>query len=388
MEQHRQMDNERALIMIVDDNIANLKVAKNALTKSYDVFTVLSAAKMFDMLQRNKPSLILLDIDMPDMDGFEVIKLLKAEPGTQDIPVIFLTGRGEPENEVKGLHLGAIDYISKPFSPQILDRRVELHLALANQKEQLKEQAEKLDEHVKEIEHFNKNLQEMVDEKTSEVLRLQNAILRIMADMVENRDDATGGHIWRTQYFLRTLINAVKSMENYKDQTSDWDVDLMLESSQLHDVGKISIPDSILKKPGRLTPEEFEVMKTHVAHGIRIIEHIEEEASSTDFLRYAKIFAGSHHERWDGSGYPNGLAGPDIPLPGRLMAVVDVYDALTSDRPYKRAILHDAAVKIINEGRGSHFDPEIVNLFEKVADQFASSAYSTNSPQAESETDE
>ncbi|MCL1908397.1 MAG: response regulator [Holophagaceae bacterium] len=375
------MDDNRALIMIVDDNIANLKVAKNALAQSYDVFTVLSAAKMFDMLQRNKPSLILLDIDMPEMDGFEVIKLLKAEPSTQDIPVIFLTGRGEPENEVKGLHLGAIDYISKPFSPQILDRRVELHLSLADQKEQLREQAKELDAHVKEIEYFNRNLQEMVDEKTSEILRLQNAILRIMADMVESRDDATGGHIWRTQFFLRALINAIKSMGVYQDQMSDWDVDLMLESSQLHDVGKIAIPDSILKKPGRLTPEEFGIMKTHVAHGIRIIEHIEDEASSTDFLRYAKIFASTHHERWDGSGYPSGLAGHDIPLPGRLMAIVDVYDALTSDRPYKRAISHPEAVKIIHDGSGSHFDPVLVDVLEKIAEQFASPAYSTQYPQ-------
>ena len=371
------MNDERPVIMIVDDNIANLKVAKNALSRVYDVFTVLSAEKLFDMLQRNKPDLILLDIDMPEMNGFEAIKKLKADSSTQEIPVIFLTSREEKETELVGLDLGAIDYISKPILPLNLHKRVELHLTLVSQKRRLEIQTKELDAHVKEIKYFNNNLQRMVDEKTTEVLRLQNAILRTMANMVENRDDATGGHIWRTQFFLRALIDGLIEMKHYRDQTIDWDVDLLIESSQLHDVGKISIPDNILKKPGRLTLEEFEIMKTHVSHGVRIIEHIEKEASSTDFLRYAKIFAGTHHEKWNGGGYPNGLIGESIPLPGRLMAIADVYDALTSDRPYKIAIMHNEAVKIIHEGKGNHFDPILVDVFENVSEQFASSAHST-----------
>ena len=371
------MGGERAVVIVVDDSIANLKVAKNALTQSYDVFTVPSAAKMFGILERNSPHLILLDIDMPDMDGFEVIKILKVNPATRDIPIVFLTARGEPENELKGLALGAIDYISKPFMPQLLHKRVELHITIQVQKRRMEEQAKELEAHVKEIKHFNDNLQQMVEEKTNELLKLQNAIIRGMADMVESRDDATGGHIERTQHFLKAMLDGLESMGLYRDQMREWDVDLMLESSQLHDVGKIAISDSILKKPGRLTPEEFEEMKKHVEFGVGIIERIEAEASGSDFLRYAKILAKTHHEKWNGSGYPDGIAGKDIPLPGRLMAIADVYDALTSDRPYKKAFSHEEAVRIIREGKGSHFDPVLVDVFEHEADRFAESAYST-----------
>jgi putative two-component system response regulator len=370
------MEDERAVVMVVDDNIANLKVAKNALVQSYDVFTVPSAAKMFDLLKRNKPNLILLDIDMPEMDGFDATKNLKDGHDTKDIPVIFLTARGDPENELKGLALGAIDYISKPFMPQLLHKRVELHLTVEAQKHLLEDQAKQLEDHVKEIEHFNKNLQHMVDEKTSEVLKLQNAILRTVADLVESRDDATGGHVERTQNFLKALMDGLIELGIYKEQMSDWDIGLMLESSQLHDVGKIAISDNILKKPGVLTSEEFDDMKKHVTFGINIIERIENEAISADFLRYAKIFVGAHHEKWDGSGYPNGLAGEGIPLAGRLMAIADVYDALTSDRPYKKAFPHEEAVRIIQERSGSHFDPVLVDVFNKVADKFAEYAYS------------
>ena len=373
------MDGERAIVIVVDDNIANLKVAKNALAQFYDVFTVPSVAKMLDILERNKPHLILLDVDMPEMDGFEAISILKANPATQEIPVIFLTGRGEPENEMKGLALGAIDYISKPIVPQILYKRVDLHLTIDAQKHRLEVQAKELESYVQEIQHFNDNLQQMVDEKTNEVLKLQHAILRGMADVVESRDDVTGGHVERTQRFLGAMLDGLEYMELYKEEMQEWDVGLMIESSQLHDIGKIAISDSILKKPGRLTPEEFDEMKKHVVFGVGIIERIEAEVPGSDFLRYAKVLAKTHHEKWDGSGYPDGLAGMDIPLPGRLMAVADVYDALTSDRPYKKAFSHEEAAQIIREGKGSHFDPVLVDVFEQVADLFASFAYSTKS---------
>ncbi|MDR1841287.1 MAG: response regulator [Holophagales bacterium] len=372
------MDDERAIVMVVDDNIANLKVAKNALVQSFNVFTVPSAAKMFDMLERNIPHLILLDIDMPEMDGFDAIKILKAKPITQNIPVVFLTARGDPENELKGLAMGAVDYISKPFMPQLLHKRVELHITVEAQKYRLEEQAKELEARVGEIKHFNENLQQMVDEKTEEVIKLQNAILRSVADMVESRDDATGGHIGRTQHFLKALIDGLDNLGLYRDRMHEWDVNLMLESSQLHDVGKIAISDNILKKPGKLTSEEFDEMKRHVDYGVSIIERIEDEASGADFLKYARVFAGTHHEKWDGSGYPHGLSGEQIPLPGRLMAIADVYDALTSDRPYKKAFPHEEAVRIIREGKGTHFDPILVDVFEKVAAQFAVSAYSSS----------
>ena len=368
------MDDERKIVMIVDDNIANLKIAKNTLAEDYRLFTVPSAAKMFDLLERNTPHLILLDIKMPEMNGFEVIQALKAKTDTRDIPVIFLTSLHDPGSELKGLSLGAVDYISKPIVPQLLRKRVELHLTVAAQRIRLEAQAEELEVQREELQYFNKNLQKMVTEKTGKILELQSAILGIVADLVESRDNATGGHVARTQHGLKTLMDELKDLGLYQEQMQKWDIDLMLLSSQLHDVGKIAIADNILKKPAPLSEEEFAEMKKHAELGVQIIERIGGETSDSNFLTYAKIFAGTHHEKWDGSGYPNGLAGEDIPLSGRLMAIVDVYDALTFDRPYKKAFSHEEAVQIILAGKGSHFDPVLVDVFEHVADRFRDDA--------------
>ena len=364
------MDDARAIVMIVDDDVAILQLVKNALAEWYTVFTMPSVAKMFDLLERNTPHLILLDISMPEMGGFEAIKILKAEPGIRNIPVIFLTSMNDPGSEFEGLSLGAVDYISKPFVPQLLRKRVELHLTVDAQRRRLEAQAEKLELQRKELQHFNENLHTMVMEKTGKILELQSAILGTVADLVESRDSATGGHVARTQYGLKAMIDKLKESGLYQEQMKEWDIDLMLQSSQLHDVGKIAIADSILKKPAPLTREEFEEMKKHAMLGVHIIERIGREAPDSDFLTYAKVFAGTHHERWDGSGYPNGLAGEDIPLPGRLMAIVDVYDALIFNRPYKEAFSHEEAVRIILEGRGRHFDPVLVDVFEQVAGRF------------------
>jgi len=364
----------RAAVMVVDDSLANLRVAKLALMQSYDVFTVPSAAKMFDVLGRSAPRLILLDVDMPGVDGFEAMRALKSGPATRDIPVIFLTAKADPESEMEGLALGATDYISKPFVPQLLLKRVELHLTVESQRRRLEEQAAELGASVMEIQRFNENLQRLVEEKTRDVLKLQNAILRGMADIVEGRDDATGGHIARTQRFLAELIGGLDAMGLYREDMQGWDMDLVIESSQLHDVGKIAVPDSILKKPGPLAKGEFEEMKKHVEHGVGIIERIESEVPGSDFLRYAKVFAKTHHEKWDGSGYPDGLAGGAIPLAGRLMAVADVYDALTSRRPYKAPFPHGEAARIVLGEGGRHFDPTLVEVFGRVADRFALAA--------------
>jgi putative two-component system response regulator len=358
------MTKDRKTIMIVDDNVANLRIAKNSLYDTYDVFTVPSAARMFDLLERNKPELILLDIDMPEMNGYEAIKILKKRPDTRDILIIFLTGKSDSESELEGLSLGAVDYISKPFMPLLLQKRIELHLTVEEQKRTLEAQQA-------ELKNFNDNLKAMVEEKTKKVLELQSAILKTVADLVESRDDITGGHVERTQHGLKMLLDGLDEMGLYTEQRQDWDIDLMLQSSQLHDVGKIAIMDSILNKPGQLTPEEFEEIKKHTTLGVQIIEKIESNTSESEFLKYAKIFAGTHQEKWDGSGYPMGLAGEEIPLQGRLMAIADVYDALVSKRPYKNAFPHEDAVRIILEGRGKHFDPLLVDVFERVADRFA-----------------
>ena len=368
------MDEGRTTVMVVDDNLANLKVAKLALMRAYDVFTVPSAAKMFEVLGRIRPQLILLDIAMPDMGGLDAMRALKSGPATKDIPVVFLTATTDPENELEGLALGAIDYIPKPIVPQLLLKRVELHLTVESQRRRLEEQAATLNANAREIQSLNENLQRLVENKTRDVLKLQNAILRGMADMVEARDGAAGGHISRTQRFIWELINGLEAMDLYRDEMRGWDTNLMLESSQLHDLGKIAVPDSILRKPGALSPQEFEEMKKHVEYGVSIIERIESEVPVSDFLKYAKIFAKTHHEKWDGSGYPHGLAGCGIPLPGRILALADVYDALTSSRPYKDALPHAEAVGVIQGERGRHFDPAIVDAFEHVADWFALAA--------------
>jgi putative two-component system response regulator len=357
------MEKDRKVVMIVDDNIANLKIAKNSLSDVYDVFTVPSAAKMFDLLERNKPELILLDVDMPEMNGYEAIDILKKRPETRDILVIFLTGKSDSESELEGLSLGAVDYISKPFMPPLLKKRIELHLTVKEQSRRLEDQAVKLQK-------FNENLQKMVEEKTGKVVALQRAILKTVADLVESRDDITGGHVERTQHGLKVLIDGLKDLGLYREQMEGWDLDLLLQSSQLHDVGKIAITDSILNKPGRLTQEEFEKIKKHTTIGVQIIEKIEASTPESEFLKYAKIFAATHQEKWDGTGYPMGLAGEEIPLQGRLMAIADVYDALVSPRPYKEALPHEEAVQIILSGKGTHFDPVLIDVFEQVADQF------------------
>jgi putative two-component system response regulator len=293
---------------------------------------------------------------MPEMDGFEAIKVLKGSPETRDIPVIFLTAMNESANELEGLQLGAIDYITKPFSPALLRQRIALHLLLENQK--------------RELQNYNDNLQNMVEAKTKTILKLQNKILAAMAEMVEGRDGTTGDHIANTQRYLTILLSAVINSGIWPEESSGWDMELLAQSSQLHDVGKISIRDSVLKKPGKLTAEEFAEMKEHVRLGIGFIERLEDGEEDSNFLRYAKIFAAFHHEKWDGSGYPRGLSGENIPLLGRMMAIADVYDALTSERPYKKAFSHEEAVRIILEGKGAHFDPALVILFEEVAGLF------------------
>jgi len=347
---------KRKTIFMVDDNLTNLTVGKNALSGKYKVFTIPSGKKLFEMLDRTVPDMILLDIEMPEMNGYDIIKILKDDEKTVNIPVIFLTARSDSGSEYEGLSLGAIDYISKPFSPPLLLKRIEVHMLVEEQK------------HV--LEHYNENLQDMVEEKTRTVIDLQNAILRTVAELVECRDDTTGGHIERTQNYLRILVDALLEDDLYRDEAAGWNLDFLLQSSQLHDVGKIAIKDSILQKPAKLSPEEFDEMKTHTTFGIKVIERIQENTTEATFLEYAKIFASTHHEKWDGSGYPAGLKGDEIPLQGRLMAIADVYDALISERPYKKPFSHEEAVDIITKGSGTHFDPHLVKIFLKHEQDF------------------
>jgi putative two-component system response regulator len=229
-----------------------------------------------------------------------------------------------------------------------------------------------LEKQRQELIQFNNNLQSMVDAKTKRVVELQNAILKTVADMVEYRDNTTGDHIGRTQQLVNVLISSLQEKQIYSKEMENWNFDVLVLSTLLHDVGKIAISDQILKKPGPLTKEEFDEMKKHSSFGVEVIEKIEAEDMESDFLKHAEIFAGTHHEKWDGSGYPLGLKGEKIPLQGRIMAVADVYDALTSARPYKKAFTHEEAIQIIREGRGTHFDPILVDVFLAISDRFKS----------------
>jgi len=350
------MPEDRKKVILVDDNPINLKLARNTLMGKYDVFTVPSAEKLFQLLERTLPDIILLDVMMPGMSGYDAIKILKNDRRTAEIPVIFLTSKADTNSELEGFVQGAVDYVSKPFSPQLLLKRVDVHVLVESQKRELK--------------HVNDNLQRLVDEKTAEILELQDAILKTMSNLVECREDVTGGHVERTERILRLLVEEMMKKNIYREELEAWDLKLFFQSAQLHDVGKIAIRDNILMKPGALTAEEFGEMKLHTTFGEKVIEKIQEGARESVFLTHARIMAGTHHEKWDGSGYPRGLSGANIPLQGRLMAFVDVYDALISERPYKKPYPPEEAIEIIKEGCGVQFDPNLMDIFTVAAQRF------------------
>lgn len=337
-------------IMIIDDNVTNLNIARTALEQQYEVLLFPSGEKALKLFERITPDLILLDVDMPGMNGFEVIKHIKQSSyPVRNVPVIFLTANNNSDSEYDGLNLGAVDYITKPFSFPLLLKRVELHL---------------------QLQQYSRHLEKMVKEKMKVISALQHSIVQVMSDMVERRDGSTGGHLLRTQNYLKILLTEVKNQNIYHNELWDVEEDLYINASQLHDIGKISIPDSILLKAGKLSPEEFRVMKTHAILGEEAIYSAMSNVQETKFLKIAAAFAGSHHERWDGTGYPRALRGQQIPIEGRLMAIADVYDALISERPYKRPLPHETARRIILDGGGTHFDPLLVTVFDKVSEVF------------------
>ncbi|GHV09030.1 two-component system response regulator [Clostridia bacterium] len=338
-------------IFIVDDNQTNLVAAQQALSGTYKTLQITSAARMFALLEKIEPDLILLDIDMPETTGFEAMEQLQNSPKFKAIPVIFLTAANDEATEVRGFELGAVDFISKPFSKPILLKRLETHIG---------------------IDAIVKQRTAEVERHRADNERLKNGIITVLAEVVEERDNVTGGHIYRTQKYLEILLHAVKERGVYAQQTANLDLPLMLPSAQMHDIGKIVVSDLILNKAGKLTDEEYEIIKTHSAEGERIIDRVAQEVgeNNDEFLAYARSFAGTHHEKWNGKGYPSGLSGEDIPLSGRAMAIVDVYDALTSERPYKKAFTHEEAVEIIKNDSGTAFDPKLVEVFLEVSEDF------------------
>ncbi len=343
------MTEEKKTIYLVDTDKANLKLGKNTLDEHYRVFTMNSGDSLLKYINKNIPDLILLDAEMPKMNGYETIKIIKSQEGAKNIPVVFLTTKVGGNSEEEGFSLGAIDYIIKPFSPSLLLKRVEMYFKLANH-----------DEH----------LQAAVAAETKSILELQDALLKAIAGLVETSDNITGKHLEKTQSYLGLLIGAISKRGLYAEEMRDWNIGLVLLSSQLYDVGKIAVKDEILNKHGKLTEEEFAEVKKHTTCGEGIIEKIDQKSTEHEFLKQAKIFAATHHEKWDGSGYPKGLKGEEIPLQGRLMAIADVYDALVSDRPYKKAFSHKEAVEIISDNKGKAFDPSLVDIFLEISDEF------------------
>jgi len=349
---------DKPCVLIVDDTPENLALMNGLLLDRYRTRIANSGEAALRLaVVHPAPDLILLDIMMPGMDGYEVCRRLKAYPGTADIPVIFLTAKTQIEDEQAGFDAGCVDYITKPVSPPIVLARVKTHLLLKSARDFLKDQ--------------NAFLEAEVARRTREVQVVQDVTIMAMGSLAETRDNETGNHIRRTQNYIRVLAQQLRGHPTIGPHLTDEVVTLLHKSAPLHDIGKVGIPDRILLKPGKLTPEEFEIMKTHTTLGRDAIAaaEIRLEAPSS-FLRYAREIAYSHQEKWDGSGYPQGLVGEMIPVSARLMAVADVYDALISKRVYKPAFSHGKAVEIMREGRGSHFDPAALDAFLDVAHEF------------------
>ena len=311
------------LILIVDDEANNLQVLRHILQDDYRLAFAKSGAKALELVAKEKPALILLDVMMPEMSGHEVCRILKSQPQTRGIPVIFVTALADINDEKTGFDLGAVDYITKPVSPPIVRARVKNHLSLV---------------------------------RVEELLETRLQIVQTLGLAAEYKDNETGLHVIRMSRYTQLLARAAGF--------SDADAERILHAAPMHDVGKIGIPDAILRKPGKLDADEWQVMQTHAAIGGRIIgQH------SSGLLKMAHDIAVSHHEKWDGSGYPAGLAGTDIPLEGRIVAIADVFDALTSERPYKKAWPVEQAVQLLRDEAGKHFDPELVPLFIELLPQ-------------------
>lgn len=349
---------EKATVLVVDDTPDNLSLMSALLKDLYKVKVANGGEKALKIAQsENPPDLVLLDIMMPGMDGYEVLQHLKRDPKTRDIPVIFLTAKSEIEDEKRGLEMGAVDYITKPISPPIVMARVATQLDLKASADFLRSKADFLEAEV--------------GKRTREVMAIQDVTILAMASLAETRDSDTGNHIRRTQFYVKALAEKLKTHPRFSRFLTEQNIKTLFKSAPLHDIGKVGIPDRILLKPGRFEPAEFEIMKTHTTLGRDAIDHAEKSlGTEVEFLKMAKEIALSHQEKWDGSGYPQGLAGDSIPISARLMALADVYDALISRRVYKQSMSHEKAVEIIVEGKGTHFDADMVDAFVELQEEF------------------
>lgn len=338
------------IILVVDDDKTNLILAQKILSPEYRIAACNSGMAALKYLEKNRPHLILLDISMPEMDGFEVLEKLRRDQRTEAIPVIFLTADGQSDTEVKCFQMGALDFVKKPFVPDILLSRVsktiELDQYRHNLEDMVSEQAEKL------------------MESTQRINRIQETVIVGMANLIESRDGSTGKHVKNTQMYVRMIAEELQRRRLFAEQLTNSYIEDVCKAAPLHDVGKIKVPDAVLQKPGKLTPEEYEVMKLHTTYSRKIIQTIISDVEDEHYVKIVEDIAMYHHERWDGTGYPTGLAGDRIPLAARIMAVADVFDALYEERCYKPPIRPiERIMQIMLEGRGTQFDPDIIDVF-------------------------
>lgn len=352
------MNDSRKTILVVDDVLDEIAVLEEILRDTYRVMTAMNGEAALSAAQGNpRPDLILLDIMMPDMDGYETCRRLTQNSATADIPIIFLTAKTGTVNEKLGLDLGAEDYISKPPSPPIVLARIKTHLRLKSTRDFLKNKAEYLESEV--------------DRRAREIALVQDVTMIALGSLAETRDNETGNHIRRTQNYIKILAERLSNHPRFRQYLTPLYIDRLYKSAPLHDIGKVGIPDSILKKPAKLDPEEFAMMKTHTTIGYNAILAAERSLGSySSFLSIARDLAWAHHEKWDGTGYPRGLSGDKIPLAGRLMAIPDVYDALISVRVYKAAFTHEESIELIRKGMGIQFDPDITLAFLDISEWF------------------
>lgn len=339
---------DKVKIMIVDDMEVNRFILREILSDAYEIEEaedgMEAISKLFNSIE--KPKLLLLDIMMPAMNGFEVLEFMKSDQYLKKIPVIFITAANE---EKKGLSSGAADYISKPFEPDIVKLRVS---------------------NLIELNLYRESLEKLVDQKANELVNTKERFLDAMADLIEYRSLESGSHVSRTKELARILLMQLIKKGIYADELQNVNHDMLIRAVPLHDIGKIAIPDNILLKPGRLTPEEFKIIETHTTIGASVIKSLM-ISNDDDYLKHCHDICRHHHEHWDGKGYPDKLSHTDIPLSARIVAIVDIYDALVSERCYKKAMPHEKALEILQESSGSHLDPEIINVLMDVHTQFS-----------------
>lgn len=337
---------DKKKILMVDDVRLNHMTAREVLEDTYELYEALSAKAAFELLKEITPDLILLDVIMPEINGLEMVKMLKEIPAYRSIPIILLTADTSAEAEVEGFNLGIVDYITKPFVPVVMKKRIEAQIALAE---------------------TEKELEARVERKIAEMEQMYDLITVSFASLVESRDGITGGHLKNTSIYFNAFITHLRSTGEYRALLPQDLVKKACRSAPLHDVGKIGIRDAVLQKPSSLTHEEFDFMKQHALIGGQLFDFLEQRIPDKEFAKIAGQIAKHHHERWDGTGYPEGLAGEEIPLVARIMSIVDVYDALTSQRPYKEPFPHEKAMTMIASGAGSQFDPNLVDHFVSIS---------------------